>query len=664
MEIRPVTIELLRAGPRHNQLLSPLTRYLGVCGDAPAGTVTLPYEHAAFEDQLAELRYEVASGDPDRRRQVLERLGRELAEVLSEIPGLEGVFSEPRDALTHLRLVLSASELALLPFELAKVPARPGIVSRDWLALQTQTPVCITRRVRSVSFDRVRWPLTPRLLFVSGPDVPEGEHLATLHQALAPWTDEGSRGEWLTELCGATLPQVIDACSRTAYSHVHVLAHGSEEPDARAGTYGVALADGVVSGKRLAGALHSVLGGRIHRPAVVTLATCGSAEQPGDVRTPDASVAHALHESGIPLVVASQFPLSREGSGPFARIFYGGQLRGEHPLETLYTVRLRLHSEFAQDYHDWASLVVYEALPSDLDEQLEALRYVQAQRAQAHALDRIESQLSSAREADPEGWSPPPPQEVASLVRAVEREGERLPRSGAFATDSAGLRAASAKRLAEVAFRCAVAPGTPEARRAELLTESRRRLEEALLGYRKAAAAFLAQSEESVQRRASLHWLLTQELSLDRVLGSELDREAWTTARFSARVHGDHPEPAERGWAEATLAELALLRLDDSGLTEARREELAQEVVERVHRIVDLCGGTSEQVASTAEQLRRYVEWWSDPRFGAAVEAGDLSRLVSTARRALEVLGGRPRKRRQPRAGRGPQQPRRGETVT
>ena len=49
MNIRTVTLEFLRAGPRHNQLLSPLTQYLAVCGDSPAGVVNLPYEHAVFE---------------------------------------------------------------------------------------------------------------------------------------------------------------------------------------------------------------------------------------------------------------------------------------------------------------------------------------------------------------------------------------------------------------------------------------------------------------------------------------------------------------------------------------------------------------------------------------------------------------------------------------
>ena len=41
MDIRTVSVELLRAGPRHNQLVSPLTQYLGVCGNAAAGNQPL-----------------------------------------------------------------------------------------------------------------------------------------------------------------------------------------------------------------------------------------------------------------------------------------------------------------------------------------------------------------------------------------------------------------------------------------------------------------------------------------------------------------------------------------------------------------------------------------------------------------------------------------------
>ena len=50
------------------------------------------------------------------------------------------------------------------------------------------------------------------------------------------------------------------------------------------------------------------------------------------VTIPGASFAHALHQSGIPRVVASQFPLSVEGSVPLANALYKGLLWGEHPL--------------------------------------------------------------------------------------------------------------------------------------------------------------------------------------------------------------------------------------------------------------------------------------------------------------------------------------------
>ena len=43
---------------------------------------------------------------------------------------------------------------------------------------------------------------------------------------------------------------------------------------------------------------------------------------------PTASVAHDLHDQGIPLVVASQFPLSIEGSVPFVERFYRDSFEG------------------------------------------------------------------------------------------------------------------------------------------------------------------------------------------------------------------------------------------------------------------------------------------------------------------------------------------------
>jgi len=136
IQIRTVAVEFLRAGPPHNQLLSPLTQYLAVCGDAGAGVVTVPYEQAAFERKLKELRYE--TGDTDDRLAMLHDVGVEMGRILGSVPGLPGALTvDPSKAATliHLRLTLSASELAHLPFELAKVPVGPTMTSESWLAI-------------------------------------------------------------------------------------------------------------------------------------------------------------------------------------------------------------------------------------------------------------------------------------------------------------------------------------------------------------------------------------------------------------------------------------------------------------------------------------------------------------------------------------------------
>ena len=408
MKIRTVTVELLRAGPRHNQLLSPLTQYLAVCGDAPAGRVTLPYEHRDMELRLQDLNYRVASDeDRFRREKILNRTGDEIAEILAQIPGLAGALNsenERADTLTQLRIVLSASELAMLPFELTKSPAAAGPSGR-WLALQARMPVCITRHIRSVSAEGMKWPTDPRILFVAGPETPFEEHHQALRNALSPWRDPGGGvGDRLHVLEHATLAQIAAAVTDAAragapFSHVHILAHGDRLDDADPySPVGVALHDEVVAGARLATALSAVTDPGVVRPAVVTLATCESGKV-ADVRTPDASVAHDLHDQGIPLVVASQFPLTVDGSVPLIARFYQGQLRGEHPLVSLYDARMLLHGRMSQHAHDWAAVVVYEAFPSDLSGQLEDLRYWQMRRAQDGALKRVEALVQSAAAA-------------------------------------------------------------------------------------------------------------------------------------------------------------------------------------------------------------------------------------------------------------------------
>ena len=90
METRRVTLELLRKGPAHNQLLSPLTEYLCLCGNFGATIVTVPWEHEQFLRKVRELCYHdygtTHSGDDENVRRRQETIG-ELAKVITAGPG-------------------------------------------------------------------------------------------------------------------------------------------------------------------------------------------------------------------------------------------------------------------------------------------------------------------------------------------------------------------------------------------------------------------------------------------------------------------------------------------------------------------------------------------------------------------------------------------------
>ena len=53
--MRTIRLELLRHGPPHNQLLSPLTDYLALCGDHPNTTLNFPLEHESLQVRLRAL---------------------------------------------------------------------------------------------------------------------------------------------------------------------------------------------------------------------------------------------------------------------------------------------------------------------------------------------------------------------------------------------------------------------------------------------------------------------------------------------------------------------------------------------------------------------------------------------------------------------------------
>src|SRR5262249_32115670 len=155
-----VRLELVRPGPPHNQLLSPLTPYMALCGEGSPITFHIDFEHRQLLNRLERLRYVSADANgrfvriPEHLREAqVQELGEEMGRLLARIPSLITELvpvrsnEAQRSDFVHLRLVLSGSELAILPFELARAPqAFPG-EGLDF-CLQGSLPIVVTRETR------------------------------------------------------------------------------------------------------------------------------------------------------------------------------------------------------------------------------------------------------------------------------------------------------------------------------------------------------------------------------------------------------------------------------------------------------------------------------------------------------------------------------------
>jgi hypothetical protein len=333
--------------------------------------------------------------------------------------------------------------------------------------------------------------------------------------------------------------------------------------------------------------------------------------------------------------------LSFDGSVPFVRVFYEHQLWGAHPLVTMYELRTTLHANHSGDYHDWASLTVYEALPHDFTDQLYDLSYWQSRRAHEAALHRLEAavpELSDAESADTRDKS------YRTLVANVAEQEGKLPSGGPYGSEGDGLRAAGWKRIAEVDWKLALAT-----EQSDLLDNCIRHMKQALAVYQKMVAGFLGSDDDVIHKKANLHWALTQVLSLSVVLGDDFDHASWITAKLSADTDLSHQMPDGRAWAHVSLTELSLLRLADRTLEEHERAEAARDAKNNAQRIVGLVSADAEQVMATRRQLLRYLRWYGDSRFGEALDRLDLGSrphweqsggLLDTARQIVEILGG------------------------
>lgn len=673
--MRTITLELLRHGPAHNQLLSPLTDYLALCENHSAVSLQVPSEHNQMMYRLRALSYIFTQ---ESRSFQLTDTARMMGDLLAKIPGLTANLNRhcndnPSNAenVTHLRLILSSSELALLPFELAFAPnGFPG--AGQYLSLQPQAPICITRETRRIPEECMVWPTNPKILFVfaSPPGleaVPAPAHLLALRKAITPWLaladdlsdEERSRivAENLGVIPNATVQALEEACASGKYTHIHILAHGVSHDTEYDQRYGLAFHSNstdngreVVSGERLATILRTPRyseAGSFNRPAVVTLASCNGGNV-GSVAGVGASIAHALHDAGIPMVIASQFPLSFGGSVMMVQDLYNGLLWGEDPRKLLVGLRRRLHS-FFQDTHDWASITAYTSLPPDFDRQLTAASISQANRAIDAALENADRVLHKYIVKHKNATKNPnaifadhmadhmaeAKQQVINAKKQVIDAKKRLLALIDSSPDQEariqGQLASTQKREAQLRFHAMHNWQSAENEEKALVV---RELDQARTRYWKADQL----DKDSVWAQVQY---LALTLLLDSVHGFPLMdslpqhelRSLWLMAEVRIKNAITTQDNESQAWSYGYLAELYLLAPLVKDLQVIRDDDFPKKAIEAARMVSILMGRDSVHIASTRRQIFRYIDW-------LGVISNHFRSLEGNAREIIDVLPG------------------------
>ena len=586
--------------------------YLVAAAAHPVREVKMTLNQDDFLDEMLTLRYQ---GGAEAREASL----RKMSEVVTGMLGAK-VLAELEDGEFPLQLdlVVNAAELAALPFEMATDAAGLPLLVRD------ERPVELTRRVRhDFAETAVRWPSRPRILFAwARPEevahVPREQHEKALRAALKPWmpTQEGATGGALTVLPKASLAALQKICADSVaaqkpFSHIHILAHGYPIGRGHRQRFGIALHDengdlAAVPPETLTEALAPLCG----RSVVVTLATCDAANMANTITT-EKSIAHELHVSGFPVVLASQLPLTVAGSNLLVERFYGELLAGRDVRTALHEARVLLYESRGAAGHDWASLVAYVRLPEGYAEYLQEVR-----------LDAELTSLKIARD-----HSIQPGAELARLDDIAELLRGRIQALEAFFTETGkgareavllenlGLLGSAQKRLAELLFeRGKRSPGT------EWRAPVRESLERARDWYR-----------QGYERNLSHHWTGVQYLALGSVLdGTISDPSYWHAAVTAAEIQARDPKEI---WAYGSLAELYLLAPlagQPSSLDRAIGAIAAMK-----NRVLQHSGDDRFPLESTECQLCRYKDWWTAANGyfpGRADLAADVGRLIAALR--------------------------------
>jgi WD40 repeat protein len=260
----------------------------------------------------------------------------------------------------HLTFLSSADELYALPWELLRFTR-----GRKHLAAHKG---CFLRYVWRDAQDAHSSGEHDRILFawsMAGGYVPLEGHVAALEAACRPGeVSFNPTDDLIGHISLSRLEAALKHAKRPA-AVLHILCHGVR---LEGGGYGLLWesssqegATEIVTGDRLA----DVLEPYAHNLRMVVLCACQSGD-PGVPGSHTGSVAQALHQRGIPAVIASRWPLSLSASVTLAEVLYRELFQRPASLQrALAAARWWLRRKYTS--LDWATLQLYASKQIGVD---------------------------------------------------------------------------------------------------------------------------------------------------------------------------------------------------------------------------------------------------------------------------------------------------------
>lgn len=283
---------------------------------------------------------------------VAEKFGDELRDMLAPVwSAVRAMLGD--EERVELTISSEAAQLYMLPFELLRektggtpLGLEPRISVRyQWLGRRAARAEGGGERGRLL----VAWAAPKH-------DVPHAEHIRELVAADVPWSfNPDPEVDVVAKASLRSLTERLDAAKAEGrpVRVLHLLCHGAAKGVALHGAddHSVEVVD--------PGGLARTLEGYASMIRLVVICACDSAKQ-SSLDAHLGSVAQELHRVGFPWVLASRFPLSRDGSVALTRALFRDLRGGLSTIDrAVWEARRALASS-----HEWATLQLYVAPPA------------------------------------------------------------------------------------------------------------------------------------------------------------------------------------------------------------------------------------------------------------------------------------------------------------